>query len=250
MSSVVVVIPCYNETRRLASDQFGRLVAAGPSGARVSLLFVDDGSTDSTRLLLESLRSRMGDHVDILALPENRGKAEAVRAGLGRAVASGADITGYIDADLATPVGEVLRLIATLLDRTDISAVIGSRIAYLGTDIRRRAARHYLGRMFASAASLILGEQIYDTQCGAKFFRTGLPLTRAIDEPFHSRWAFDVELLGRFLAASGTAIEVPLVRWSDVSGSKMKPVDMVRAGLDLIDIARHLSHRRRVSGQR
>jgi hypothetical protein len=39
--------------------------------------------------------------------------------------------------------------------------------------------------------------RVYDTQCGAKLFRRTPALAAALERPFRSRWAFDVELLGR-----------------------------------------------------
>ncbi|WP_428269584.1 glycosyltransferase [Haliangium sp.] len=241
MAQIVVVIPCYNEAARLAPEKFSLLLDHDDVG----LLFVDDGSTDRTLEVLETMRADLGAGTDILALPENRGKAEAVRAGLAHALAGGAEIVGYLDADMATPPDEALRLIDALV-AGGVDAVIGARIAFMGTDIHRSPVRHYLGRVFATFASVILAERIYDTQCGAKFFRAGPALTRAIDEPFPSRWAFDVELLGRFLAAGGTLMEVPLRRWIDIEGSKMNPGSMIRGGLDLVSIAVRL--RRRKSG--
>ena len=80
----------------------------------------------------------------------------------------------------------------------------------LGYDIDRSAVRHYLGRVFATAASLILQARVYDTQCGAKLFRAGPALSDALATPFLSRWAFDVEFLGRLLIGSPAVPPLPL----------------------------------------
>ena len=104
-------------------------------------------------------------------LPVNVGKAEAVRTGLLRCLADGAEITGYFDADLATPPEEMIRLVRTLQER-EATVALAARVALLGTRIERSHLRHYLGRVFATIASLILRIRVYDTQCGAKAFRT------------------------------------------------------------------------------
>jgi dolichyl-phosphate beta-glucosyltransferase len=116
--------------------------------------------------------------------------------------------------------------------------VWGIRLRALGRDIRREAMRHYLGRLFATASSVLLGVDSYDTQCGAKLFRAGPLLATALVEPFRSRWIFDVELLTRadmLLRHEGHAsleqvvYEQPLGVWQHRPGSKVKPLDFVRA---------------------
>jgi hypothetical protein len=107
--------------------------------------------------------------------------------------------------------------------------------------------------VFASLASLILNLRIYDTQCGAKLFRRSAALAAALETPFLSRWAFDVELIGRLLAGvpgvppipATDFVEVPLGSWSDVPGSKLRPAAMAGALKDLALIAADLRRRRR-----
>lgn len=233
-----IVVPCYNEASRLDVDGFVSILDT----ANIVLLFVDDGSTDATLATLQEAKERAPERIFVLALQPNQGKASAVRMGLLQAMESGALRVGFADADLATPPEELVRL-ATVASESDKDAVIGSRIAFLGMEIQRNYARHLLGRVFATAASVILDVPVYDTQCGAKFFRSDR-LQRVLDEPFHSRWAFDVELLGRLIADGGSIVEVPLKRWTDVPGSTIHVGSMVRSAIDLVQIRSALARRR------
>lgn len=233
----IVVIPCYNEERRLDLTRLARLAESG----RVQLLFVDDGSTDGTFAAVSKLRDTLSA-VDVLSLPRNVGKAEAIRRGLGYGIDSGAEVVGYYDADLATPPEELLRLLALLESRPDLAFVLAARVRLLGRRIDRRALRHYLGRVFASIASIVLRIPVYDTQCGAKVFRVTPAVREAISVPFRSSWVFDVELIGRLLRGTGVVEpvpiaafeEMPLREWRDVSGSRLAFVDMLRALVDLL----------------
>ncbi len=119
--------------------------------------------------------------------------------------------------------------------------VIGSRVKLMGRTIERLAWRHYLGRIFATAASLVLDLPVYDTQCGAKLFRATPLLAQVFAEPFLARWVFDVEIIARFMELDpggpdriGEALfELPLRHWIDVHGSKVKPVDFAQSARDL-----------------
>lgn len=233
----MVVVPCYNEERRLDAPRYATLVDSG----LVRLLFVNDGSTDETLRVLTELAAGT-DRVEILDLPTNVGKGEAVRRGLLHAIDSNALVIGYYDADLATPPEEFLRLLDILADNPHLSVVMGSRVALLGRRIDRTPARHYLGRLLASIASIVLRVRVYDTQCGAKVLRVTPAVVEALRRPFRSGWVFDVELIGRLLQGSASIAplpptafeEVPLREWHDVPGSKVTFVDMVGALVDLI----------------
>lgn len=201
--------------------------------ADLRLLLVNDGSTDGTGALLESAAERHPGRVEVLNLPHNQGKAEAVRQGVLRALRDpGVTMVGFLDADLATPLSAIPSLAQVLRDRPHIDAVLGSRVKLLGREIERSALRHYLGRVFATVASLVLNLPVYDTQCGAKMFRANQAIREVFEEPFGSRWVFDVEILARMLQRNGSAravYELPLETWKDVPGSKVRPIDFARA---------------------
>jgi glycosyltransferase involved in cell wall biosynthesis len=236
---LVVVVPCFNEAGRLDTAAFLAGLDAHPS---LEFVFVDDGSSDGTLRVLEALAATRHGRVHCLRLAENSGKAEAVRQGVQRALSLGPSIVGFLDADLATPIRELVGM-ASELENPDVVAVLASRVALLGRDIRRSAWRHYTGRVFATAASAVLGLRVYDTQCGAKLFRNCPPVTRAFDRAFLSSWAFDVEILARLRQEERSGaiaplpravVEVPLRQWIDVAGSKIGLMSALVAAAQLL----------------
>jgi len=244
LPKIVIVIPFFNESERLDFAQMEALFSDSPE---VEVYGMNDGSTDDTGRKLTEWSALHPHGVKIFHLPRNMGKAEAVRQGMLKAIASGATLAGYIDADMSTPASEVRRLIHILeAGPEDLGAIFGSRVRLLGWKIERNPLRHYLGRLFATAASLVLRLPVYDTQCGAKFFRHSPVLTSVLEHPFHSRWIFDVELIGRLVTAyrdiqvdpSSRLREVPLQVWSAKPGSKLTAYSFIRAGWELLWILR------------
>ncbi len=237
-------MPCYNEARRLRIEAFAAFFA-NPASEAVQLLFVNDGSRDATLAVLQALRSRYPGRVRVLDKQPNAGKAEAVRHGMLHALGlPHCAITGFWDADLATPLAQIADLTKVLLAGPTFTMVFGARVRLLGRHIHRLPARHYLGRIFATVASSMLRLPIYDTQCGAKLFRATPELVEVLREPFRSRWIFDVELLARFMArhrgdpeaVRGAIYEYPLPEWTDVAGSKVGPLDFFKALGELAQI--------------
>jgi glycosyltransferase involved in cell wall biosynthesis len=209
------------------------------------LLFVDDCSVDDTQKELRALESELGPQVGVLSLPQNMGKAEAVRAGMLAALADGPRYAGFWDADLSTPLQAISEFRSILEERPEVVLVLGSRVRLLGRSIRRSPLRHYAGRVFATAASMALRLPVYDTQCGAKLFRAGPTVNDLFRDPFLSRWAFDVEVIARLLRNKqrlssqermAQFYEMPLTTWEDVPGSKVRVMDFPRSILDLLRI--------------
>jgi glycosyltransferase involved in cell wall biosynthesis len=233
-----IVVPCYNEAARLDPDAF---VSALERAPQLGFVMVDDGSRDATLEILEAFRRRMPEQVTVVALEKNAGKAEAVRRGILHAFTIGAELTGYWDADLATPL-HYIETFAELLQNERLQLVIGARVQMLGRRVQRSPMRHYIGRGFGTLAAIALGLPIYDTQCGAKLFRTTKAVHSAFERPFTLRWSFDVEMLGRLVERQNSVgdirleeqcAEVPLEEWADAPGSKLTARAFPRIAFEL-----------------
>lgn len=236
----LIVIPCYNEARRLDRTAVESFLNDAPD---VGLCFVDDGSSDATLDVLTGL-ARAHDAVEVHQLVRNSGKAEAVRQGMLRVLERRPEFVGYWDADLATPLAAIHDFVVICERDERLRMIMGARVALLGHTIRRSAARHYVGRIIATAAAATLGLPVYDTQCGAKLLRAAT--ARSLFEPaFHTRWMFDVELIARIIAQEGSRAgagtylrEVPLKEWRHVHDSKLRMRDGVLALRELYRIYR------------
>jgi dolichyl-phosphate beta-glucosyltransferase len=233
---VVLVIPCFNEAERLPMSSFDQ---AGK--ASVQLVFVDDGSTDQT---LQRLQGLADPNVEVVALPRNSGKANAVREGVLRARETHptAEWIGYWDADLSTPFDEVGAMLHYAAGASAMyDAIWCSRVMRAGSEIDRTFHRHLFGRLFATAAGTLLGVRAYDTQCGAKLFRREI-VDEAFGEPFLSRWIFDVEIYLRL--GHDRILEYPMRTWRDVPGSKVKIVrESGRVLSDLLKLRRRYGYK-------
>ena len=239
MIKTTIIIPCYNEAERLPVEAFQDFVTGKHD---ISFLFVNDGSTDNTSEIIDQLSLRFPKNIEVLALPKNVGKGEAVRAGFNYAFSRDASQVLFCDADFAVGPSDLLRICNALDEKIDCKAVIGSRIALSGSNIQRSTFRHYSGRAFATLVSLTLGHQIYDTQCGAKVFTVDDEVRRAFSQPFLSRWAFDVEVIGRLLRmgqprdSQKLILELPLLSWVEVPGSKITLIWQLRTVVELLKI--------------
>jgi glycosyltransferase involved in cell wall biosynthesis len=250
MHKVLVVVPCYNEQERLATSDFERFVREHPD---MAFIFVDDGSIDGTQAVLRALCRTAPLSFRLITLRRNAGKGEAVRRGMLRALEiPGVQYVGFWDADLATPLDVIPSFVQIHDEHPELVLVMGTRVRLLGRHITRHIRRHYTGRVFATAASVVLSLPVYDTQCGAKLFRVSAITRRILEERFEARWIFDVEILARMTRdqrlATGSGIEglvceVPLLEWHDVGGSKRRTRDYLDAMRDLF-----LIHHRYIRG--
>ena len=243
MQKTAIIVPCYNESKRLDAEEFIRYAR---KNKWVYFIFVNDGSSDSTFDIINNICRYNTEQMLCLDLENNVGKAEAVRQGFLKAIDAGFHNIGYWDADLATPLNAINKL-CTLIEGKSLMVAIGSRVKLLGYRIERKPIRHYLGRVFATCASWVLGLAIYDTQCGSKIFKNNSDLKKVFSTPFKVKWTFDVEILARFSVVlkhkgieslENHALEYPLKEWTHIDGSKVKALDFLVGVRELFKIYR------------
>ncbi len=224
-----VVIPAYNEEKRLGATLERTIDYLTGQKADFEILVVDDGSSDGTTALAAGFADR---GVRVLENPGNRGKGYSVRHGMLEATK---DLVLFSDADLSTPIEEVERLAAPIL-AGDADVAIGSRaVRGANIEVSQPFYRVLMGKTFNRFVRLIAVGGIADTQCGFKLF------TRDAAQAVFSRqrfdgFSFDVEIL--FIARNrGLRIaEVP-VRWVNDPDSKVSAVaDSARMFGDLFKV--------------
>lgn len=235
MPSLAVIVPCFNEHKRLNASAFTEFIKANNA---FTFFFVNDGSTDGTKVVLETIFERNPNQVHLVHLQENTGKGEAIRQGIIASSKMAFDYTAFIDADLSTPATEFIRLYQLLNINTEV--LFASRIKKAGSVIKRSAFRHVTGRLIATIIDGHFNLGIYDTQCGTKFFKTYL-LRNIIEKPFITTWFFDVEIFLR-LRNNFPQIawhEEPLRYWKDDGQSKLSILSGFKVCRELAALLKH-----------
>ena len=224
-----VVIPVYNEEKRLGKTLRESLDYLKKSKIPFEIVIVDDGSTDSTLKVVEKFGRKAGKKtLRVLKQGTNRGKGAAVRRG---AMEAQGDIVLYMDADNATTLSQYERFRPLLAKGFDV--VVGSRAVDRSmVKVRQPLYREAMGRIFNLMVQLAATPGLWDTQCGFKAFRR-----KAAQAVFPlqtiERFGFDVEILFIARKQGWSMVEAP-VEWFDAPGSKVHAVrDSLTMFLDL-----------------
>jgi dolichyl-phosphate beta-glucosyltransferase len=237
MPQLSVVIPAYNEADRIGpylAEIRAYLDAEYPRDTEV--LVVDDGSRDATADLVEDAAGNWPE-LFLIRLERNRGKGAAVRAGVlearGRRVL-------FADADGATPIAEERRLSRAIANGAGVA--IGSRyVSGPGVTRERNFRREAASLVFRTAARLLVGVGVKDTQCGFKLFEAETA-KRLFGISVEDGYLFDIEVLA---LAQRSEIEVRevAVNWSEKPGSKVRFVrDSLKMFAGLWRLRRQLKH--------
>ena len=180
----LIIIPFYNEEARIDTNT---LAQNFKEFSQLDFLLIDDGSQDQTLQIIQAL-AKENKNVSARQNKTNLGKAESLRQGVLSAEIANYDYIGYLDADLATPISEIVRLLHYAEKNNDKKLIMGTRIKLLGNRVKRSLVRHYFGRIFATIISqLVLKIPVYDTQCGAKIIQANLA-KELFKMPFYTKW--------------------------------------------------------------
>lgn len=228
---LTIVIPAYNEERRLPTT-LPRVVAfAEAQDYPVDVLVVDNASTDRTS---DVARHIAAEHPIISLLYQPiRGKGAAVRKGM---LEGRGEYLFICDADLAMPIEEVSKFLPPTLSNYDVA--IASREARGAVRHNEPWYRHVMGRVFNLLVRLLAVPAIQDTQCGFKCFHReaarDIFTTQIVDG-----WAFDVEILYIARRRGYRIVEVP-IHWYYGQGSRVSPIrDSINMVMEVLRIRRH-----------
>ncbi|MFQ5595887.1 MAG: dolichyl-phosphate beta-glucosyltransferase [Anaerolineae bacterium] len=223
---LTIVIPAYNEARRLPATLERILAYLDQQDYPAQVIVVDDGSTDDTAAVARRY-DELHRRIEVIENP-HQGKGATVRRGM---LAAGGDIVLFSDADLSTPIEELERLLTWFDKGYDV--VIGSREGAGARRYDEPFYRHLMGRVFNTVVQMLTVRGIQDTQCGFKAFRrevardlfTRMRLYSDNDTPVVGAMvtAFDVEILYLAQRLGYRVREVP-VEWHYSNETKVNPL--------------------------
>lgn len=208
-----MIVPAYNEEERILPtlERLAEYFSAQSYSWTVQI--VSDGSSDRTVELVSAFCAKNpGFSVDDSR--PNRGKGYVVRRGI---LGADAELVLFSDADLATPIEEVEKLMPHM---DDCDVAIGSRpLKESSLEVRQPFHRELLGRVFNLAVQALAVKRIKDTQCGFKLFK-GPVAKEVFSRCKIDGFGFDFEALMVAHDLGFSIAEVP-VRWRHIEGSKV-----------------------------
>lgn len=194
--TVSFVIAAYNESKTIGRVVKG--VRAHTAGL-IEVIVVDDGSTDGTAAAAGEAGAR------VVPLPNNRGKGEALRAGIQEAVG---DVLMFIDADEQDDPAEIPRLLEAL--EPDVAMVIGSRFLGVFQDGAVTPLHQAGNRLLTHAFNLLYGTNLTDAQAGFRAIRREALRIQALKAV---RYEIEADLNLQVALGSGRIVEVPVTRF-------------------------------------
>lgn len=226
---LLIVVPCYNEQKRINQVYWKNIIL---NNASVRFVFVNDGSSDETLRIIQEISQAS----EVISLEKNLGKSEAIRLGWLHHISERNWIGyGFIDSDGAFSPDDIQKLIEIFKNQINsgskVDVIISSRVALAGRKIERSRIRHYLGRIVSTYLCYKWPNSPYDTQSGFKIFINTEYFSKSMQEPFKTRWFFDIEMLVRLKSLKQNELiiwEEPLMSWKEIANSKISGLEFLR----------------------
>jgi glycosyltransferase involved in cell wall biosynthesis len=191
-----VVIPAYNEARRLPTTLAGWTTFLAGQTFESELIVVDDGSADDTAAVAATFAR-------VISYRPNRGKGGAVRAGV---LAAEGDVIAYVDADMNIAPVHLESALSLIDDGADLVTGRRNLSEYAAAE---GPIRLLAGGLVQLARRVLVMSTIQDTQCGFKVFRRDM--AHAVFRKTHiNSFAFDIEVLFVARRMGARIVEMPV----------------------------------------
>lgn len=214
MIKLSVVIPVYNEEKRLPPTLDDVLKYLKKQDYEWEIILVNDGSTDKTVKIIKKYIQKE-NRIRLIDNKTNQGKGAVVKQGM---LEARGDWRLFMDADSSTKIEE---LDGFWKYANDYQILIASRYCKNARIlVYQSMTRRLMSRFGNILIQIFIGWRIKDTQCGFKLFSKNAA-EKVFEKQTLKRWSFDIELVAIAKNHKFKIKEIP-VCWKEAKGSKLK----------------------------
>lgn len=230
---VSLIVPAYNEEKRLGPflQSIVNYLPSHPEDIQ-EVIVVDDGSNDATAEVANNFISKL-PQLRYVCHQNNRGKGAAVQTGV---MAAAADYIIFMDADGATAITELPKMLAAL-EQADIG--VGNRWMTGSQTLRHSSLRQLAGWAYRVYMGLF-GLSAIDTMCGFKGYRKDVA-RELFSNLIEKRWLFDAEVAYKAVRRGLTIKNFPIA-WESKDGSKLDLPALLKSALQIWPLLQRISY--------
>jgi glycosyltransferase involved in cell wall biosynthesis len=219
-----IIVPVYNEERHVSD--FVNYIMKVPFGIEHEFIFIDDGSSDRTPLILKNLQNQF--NFRFIDKKQNAGKGAAVITGIKEATG---DLIVIQDADFEYDPHDISNLVKPLIEnRCDV--VYGSRFKKNSPQVHR-TYHYFVNRFLTVLSNLLSGIYLTDMETCYKLFRADLIKSMNLTS---NRFGIEVEMTAYIAKTSARIHELPIAYYprTRLQGKKINWKDGVAALFHLV----------------